>query len=262
MSALSFERFEYKYFVPKMLLGPIRRFIAPYMVRDKHSAHSPLGRYTITNLYLDTPELSLYWAHRNGALDRYKLRLRAYGEQADGALFFEVKRKVKQVVLKNRVRIKREVVETLLRNGHGPLPSTLAAHNLEDFMGRYVRGGCLPVVLLRYEREAYESVFGEYARLTFDRGIRYQPAQGMDLRGEEENWIYLDHPTNTWGVEKGVLVELKFTRFLPAWMVDLVRTFDLERHEFSKYLVALTHRLEEQPEGRELGRCPAVGVEA
>ena len=44
-------------------------------------------------------------------------------------------------------------------------------------------------------------------------------------------------------------------------MVDLVRTFNLERHSFSKYLAAMTDHLDPETCGREWEHVSLLGVD-
>ncbi len=238
---LSFERFEYKYHVPDHLLDEVRHYIRPYLVKDPHCAKSPDGAYVINNLYWDTPYYAFFYAHFNKGVDRFKLRVRTYGPGEGGpTAFLEVKRKIRQVIIKTRVGVPRDSYEAILRGDiHPELPGMESAY-LQDFVGRMIQWGASPVLLIRYKREAYENVYDEDARVTFDREIAFQPAFGMDLRGDQaRGWTYMDGPEAMPGVPIPSLIELKFTSFVPGWMRELVQRFRLERVQFSKYLTAL-----------------------
>jgi hypothetical protein len=238
MASLSFERFEYKYLLPGPLLGAVRGFIAPYTRPDAHAG----GRYTVTNLYLDTPELDFYQEHLLGAADRFKLRLRTY--DPSGGVFLEVKRKIKNVVVKSRVEVPRDRYRGLLEGGEEISLDELPAAHLEEFLSRSIRGGVRPVVLIEYDREAYESVMEDETRITFDRGLRFQPFEELELEGRG-GWTHMDSAADMGAASSPILVELKFNTTCPAWMVDLVRTFSLERQSFSKYMAAMWRHLEE-----------------
>ena len=238
MATLSFERFEYKYLLPSALVGPVRRFIGPYVRSDSHAG----GRYLVTNLYLDTPDLEFYREHLRGSADRFKLRLRAYDET--GPVFLEVKRKIKNVIVKSRVEVPRDRCEGLLFEGDELPLEALPAGHLEEFRGRSIHGGVRPVVLVEYDREAYESVLDDEARITFDRAIRFRPAEDMSLAGGSDG-TYVDGAPDLGGAGSPVLVELKFNTTCPAWMVDLVRAFNLERQAFSKYMASMRRHLKE-----------------
>jgi hypothetical protein len=252
MALLSFERYEYKYLLPSALFGAVRRFIAPYIRPDSHAG----GSYTVTNLYLDTPRLDFYREHERGAADRFKLRLRDYNHT--GCVFLEVKRKIKNVVVKSRVEVPRDRYTGLMDEGEEILLEALPAAHLGEFLGRSIRGGVRPVVLVEYDREAYESVMDDETRMTFDRRIRFQPSEEMELGGEGE-WTPIDSAVDMGAFSSPVLLELKFNTTCPAWMVDLVRTFSLERQSFSKYMAAMWRHLEESTDDRRWDRVSTLG---
>jgi hypothetical protein len=259
VDSLHLERYEYKYFVPEELSEPIRRFIRPYTTVDPYAAGTPGHRYTIHNLYLDTPGLDLYHGCVDGDPDRYKLRIRWYDEAAEGPFFFEVKRKVRQVVVKDRAGLSRNDACDILAGGRPALPDGLAAEAAAAFRGRLTLSGAVPTIYSRYTREPYESAFGEYARLTLDRAMAYQPARTLGLREPPKGWTYVDAAWAVGGLRRALVLELKFTHGFPRWMSDLVAEFDLERIGYSKYVSSIRHRLDREHGGVESDRVSALG---
>jgi hypothetical protein len=254
MDTLHFERYEYKYVIPDDRTDAIRRFIRPYVTLDEHAAKSPDRRYTIHNLYLDTPNLDLYQACINGAVDRCKLRIRWYDDLAQGPFFFEVKRKIRQVIVKDRAKVFLGDCQALLQGKPMSAREGPSADNLTAFRAQVSLVGAVPTIFSRYTREAYESVFGEYARLTLDRAMCYQPARSCELREDPRGWIYADAAWATEGIRSATVLELKFTRDFPRWMSDLVAEFDLQRVGFSKYLASIFHRLDSSHGGMDFDR--------
>lgn len=259
MDALHLERYEYKYFVPEDRAEAIRRFIRPYTRPDPHALVSPDLRYTIHNLYLDTPSFDFYAACLNGELDRTKLRIRWYDEAAKGPFFTEHKRRIRHVIVKDRARLTRDGLLAVLQGAPLPLPEGPERDNLVRFLDRAVSTGARPSVHLRYTREPYESVFEDYARLTLDRAICFQPAGSWDFSPDPRGWTYVDGAEATGGRRCSAVVELKFTREFPRWMSDLVAEFDLERTGYSKYVSSLDRRLETRAGGRDFQRHAALG---
>jgi hypothetical protein len=88
---------------------------------------------------------------------------------------------------------------------------------------------------VEYEREAFASVIDGYARVTLDRRVVCQPATRLDLDAWATSWRPVDHDARTSMGEPVFVLELKFERRPPRWMVDLVRRLDLVRRSFSKY---------------------------
>ena len=258
MDTLHFERYEYKYLVPEEMTESIRSFIRPYVELDDRAVHAPDRRYEVHNLYLDTPNLDIYTTAANDAVDRFKLRIRWYDAGANGPFFYEVKRKVRQVILKDRARISREEVLAILRGEPSSLPGGPAGDNLASFLGRAACIGAVPTILLRYSREPYGSVFGEYARITLDRAMCFQPAHSYDFLENPRAWTYVDAAHATCGVRCAMLVELKFTREFPRWMSDLAAEFQLERIGCSKYMLSIGQRQEFAHGGMDFQRQAAL----
>jgi len=99
------------------------------------------------------------------------------------------------------------------------------------------------VLLVEYEREAYISEVDSYARLTFDRKIAVQEQEELDLEAIPNRWRFVDHKAQTRTPEPVSVLELKFERRPPRWMVALVQRLDLIRYSFSKYCYGVTAEL-------------------
>ncbi len=258
MDTLHFERYEYKYIVPDDMTAAIRSFIRPYTLPDEHAAVATDRRYSIYNLYLDTPDLAIYRSSVNDDLDRFKLRIRWYDSSAAGPFFCEVKRKIQRVVIKDRARISLDDFHALVRGEPVSIFEHQGGKNFVDFIGRTERMGTLPRVFCRYTREAYESLFGDYARLTIDREMSFQRVTAGELCPDPKAWNSIDSWQDMDRVRNGMLIELKFTRDFPRWMADLVAEFDLERTGYSKYVISVDHELAQQHSLSELvHRLPA-----
>lgn len=258
METLHLERYEYKYAVPDDRTDAVRRFIRPYAALDKYAEKAQDRRYTIHNLYLDTPNLDLYQACINGDLDRCKLRIRWYDDEAEGPFFFEVKRKIRQVIVKDRVRVSRDEFRAILRGEPVSIPGGPSADNLTAFRARVALIGAVPTICSRYTREPYESVFGDYARLTLDRAMCFQPARDYELPEDPRDWTYVDAAWATEGIRCATVLELKFTRDFPRWMSDLVAEFDLQRIGFSKYTASIFRRLDASQGGMDFDRHATI----
>lgn len=236
-------RHEAKYVIPIHLVDPIRAYIEPFCRPDPHG-HSFPPRYTIVTLQLDGPGLPLHFAKREERLNRFKLRVRTY-DAPGSPVFLEVKRKEGHVVIKSRARISRaEWGEPLLRRREVSLPFQSDKEYLAFLtfvrLAREIQAQ--PVVRIRYERESYFGVGEEYARVSFDRRLEYQPADDWDLCGDGGKWIAMDaaltqNKMNLWS---GAVLELKSTGSAPRWMSNLTREFDLVRDGNCKYSTAVS----------------------
>lgn len=250
------QRREYKCLVSEATVAQIRRYIAGICEVDVN-AQPTHGRYLIDTLYLDTPWLDTYWATVEDRGDRYKLRIHGYPSAPGAPVFFEVKRRVGDAVLKSRTAIHGDWVRALddLKAPPPIHPKHRAA--LDNFIAHYYARPMLPSVLVRYEREPYFSTIDEYARVTFDRSLSYQPATELSLAPCCDGWTYLDSAEAQRAVRAGstVLLELKFTNLAPAWMRRMVHTLELQRLSFCKYTRAV-----DAQRARPTTRIPRAGL--
>ena len=108
------QRFECKYLVDPLVLPEMRAYLQPFVEPDRYARQRADGRYTVSSLYLDSPDLLLFRQTRRGEKDRFKLRVRTYDDGASQPAFAAVKGKVNSVVRKRRVALKRADARSLL----------------------------------------------------------------------------------------------------------------------------------------------------
>lgn len=233
------DRHEAKYIIPPSYVPKIREFIAPFCQPDKYGRGDP-PEYTITTLQLDTPSLSLYHAKEWDVVNRFKLRIRTYGDDTP-LVFLEVKRKFGGCISKLRAAIPKEnwCVDVITKPGKMPL--TFWSRSQETAYLEFVRlvqlTGSRPVMRIRYIREAHFGKNDHYARISFDRALMYQPTQSWELSGEGKRWFSMDGSLaqNKGYRFSGVVLELKTLSDAPQWMLDVVNEFGLVRTGNCKY---------------------------
>ena len=229
-------RFELKYVIDERLVRPVRDFARSYLQPDEHADVNNGCQYVVHSLYLDSPSYALCRSTMQGLKNRFKLRIRYYDDSPDSPAFFEIKRRIDDVILKQRAIAHRGAVGRILR-GQWPEWSDLVHQRSADY-GAMQRFCSLRDtiqadgrVFVSYMREAYVTPDNDTVRMTFDRQIACTPyAHGCSLARTQET---LDP-----GVE-GVVLELKFTERFPKWMGRMVRTFDLERTSMAKYVACV-----------------------
>lgn len=235
---LPIERREYKYLIDAPTKRAVRRALAPFCRLDRHAAEESQGRYTIESLYFDSRGLRLFRANRASLVDRIKLRVRHYPGAANGLAFLEVKRRINDVSSKTRAALPMSIWAALLEDPSAAHlaalePATRAA--TERFVACQRGHGAQPVMLVRYEREAWVSEVDDYARVTFDERIRSQPHHALSFAAEGQGWRAVDNPLMQGAAASLSVLELKFTTAVPRWMVQLVQGCGLARGSFSKY---------------------------
>jgi SPX domain protein involved in polyphosphate accumulation len=232
------ERYEMKYVVPASMIGAISSFTEAYCSLDWHSAQAEAGFYQVNSLYLDSPAFDFLRMRLGGASDRFNMRVRCYGERPRPPYFLEVKRKQGDIIRKSRARVLDPDLERMLDPATDIAPFLAAPGDAGSaaLFRRLVHAyGAVPVVMTGYRRKAYVSQCDEYARLTFDIGLRYRAESGYRPFAVDEGTAPSDVET-LFDDGPGAILELKcYAKFVPLWMVDLVRAFGLKRRGFSKY---------------------------
>src|SRR5437867_3965843 len=121
---LQLQRFELKYIVREDIARAVRDFISSYLELDEFGASQPNLSY---------PVHSLYWDTINGNKNRYKLRLRFYDSDPKSPVYFEIKRRMNDAILKQRGAVRHEAVDWILA-GHLPDASHLMSATGRDLV--------------------------------------------------------------------------------------------------------------------------------
>lgn len=229
---MQLQRWELKYVIPEELALSVRDFVSSYLEIDEYGAGRPNLSYTIHNLYLDSDQLAIYWGTINGDKNRYKLRLRFYEDNAHAPIFFEIKRRMNDAIIKQRGGVKRPAVDAVLQ-GHLPAPTELVSGDprqlvaVQRFVELMMQHQAKPKAHVTYLREAWISPQDNSVRVTMDREVYIAPE--FVTRFSET----MDNPTRVFG--DLVILELKFTGRFPGWFKELVRVYGLRQGSASKY---------------------------
>lgn len=229
---LQLQRLELKYIINEATALAVRDFVSSYLQVDEFGATQPNLSYPVHSLYLDSDQLTLYWHTINGNKNRYKLRLRFYDNQPDSPVFFEIKRRMNDAIMKERGGVRRSEVDRILA-GHLPAPSQLihpspkSMASILHFSQLMQEHHARPRAHVAYWREAWISPQSNAVRVTMDRDVCCDPEPTARLSTE------LVNPVIVFG--KSVVLELKFTGRFPDWFKDLARVFGLRQCSAAKY---------------------------
>lgn len=229
---LQLQRFELKYLIKEEVALAVRDFVRTYLEIDEYGADQPNYSYAIHSLYLDSEALTTYWHTINGNKNRFKLRLRFYENQPNAPVYFEIKRRANDAILKQRGAVHREAVHCLLA-GHLPEPAHLVSNDprqlvaLQRFSQLMNEIHAKPKAHVAYLREAWISSENNSVRVTMDRDVRCDPEPTASLCAEMTN------PVSVFG--RLVILELKFTGRFPDWFRELVRIYSLAQCSAAKY---------------------------
>ena len=213
---MQLQRWELKYIIPEATALAVARFVSAYTVLDDYGVGKPHNSYPIHSLYLDSEALTIYWHTINGNKNRFKLRLRFYDNQPESPVFFEIKRRMNNAILKQRGGVRRKSVDYILA-GHLPQPEHLVKQGnskelvaLQRFSQYLKEYKAVPKAHVHYLREAWVSPHDNSLRVTFDRNVLISAEPTARLETDQVN------PTCVFG--KDVILEFKFTGRFPDFL--------------------------------------------
>ncbi len=236
VSPLLLERYELKYLIPLSLVEPISNYVSQICYMDYYSEMSPDGYYLINSLYFDTPSFLFIKKRENNCLDRFSMRVRSYGDTPKPPYYFETKEKVFEFTKKIRGPIHIENFGELFVNtdllmslGYDKDP------HITNFIRLANTHNAAPVILTQYKRRAYISRVDAYARVTFDRHLKYQQESNYNVNPTPALMSNYDYSEAFGHPYDNVILEIKCERKIPVWIIDLIQRFNLTRRQFSKF---------------------------
>ncbi len=214
-------RAELKYFLSYREAALLRERLRGVMRPDPHAG--PDGRYIVTSLYLDTPTDRSRNGNDGSVRCRKKYRIRVYDHSSD-FISLECKQKCGDRGWKDVIPLTEAEYRALLAGDPTPLrahPDEAAQRAYADMRVHLYR----PRAIVEYKREVFLHPI-EQVRITFDTEVR-----GCDRAGD-----VLAPPTlSSLLPADTVLLEVKFHRFLPAFVHDLLPTDIMPATPNSKY---------------------------
>jgi hypothetical protein len=232
-------RFEIKYIVPTSKLDKLREMLKPFVRPDKYIIDRNRRSYTVRSVYFDTPDLLYYREKIEGVPYRLKLRIRTYNTRLQNSkVFFEIKRKHKVPMTKDRAAYGMDTTMQFLREGYvdqTDLKHDPTRESTNKFLYHMHRDNLHPTVLVVYDREAYESVFDNSVRITFDKRLR------STLVSDVEE-IYAEDLISV--MDGFFILEVKYNKEYPEWMRLIVNSLDLRQQAASKYCMCMENHPE------------------
>lgn len=208
----------------KFVIGPavapaIRAWAREHLKADPHGGGPFEDEYETASLYFDTAALDVF--HRRGSYGRAKYRVRRYG--SSDVVFLERK------LRKPGLLIKRRTIAPI-----DTLPRVQSADGQPDWDGEWFQRrlhvrSLKPSCQVSYHRMArLLSCPDGIARLTLDSELRAAPLASASFTAGGVRFL-----------EDGLILELKYHRYLPALFRRLVEEFTLEIGTASKYRLGM-----------------------
>lgn len=218
-------RHELKYYITLGEYELLRRKLSLTMERDAFAKKNG-GEYFIRSLYFDDRDDSAFREKLSGIDERDKFRIRIY-DMRDDVIKLECKHKSNGYIKKQSIGLSRKEYEKLMSGDRLFLlnrPEPFARRMYLEFAQRALK----PAVIVDYTREAF--VFPmEDVRVTFDKNIR-TGLRSVDM-------FNAGIPTYPVIDDYGMVLEIKFNRFLPTYIRSLLQLEASQRSAISKYVL-------------------------
>ncbi|WP_026994158.1 polyphosphate polymerase domain-containing protein [Flectobacillus major] len=223
------DRMDVKYLIPLALLPDILSDAIPnYRILEIENSRLCLYK----TLYYDTAELSLYKAHQNGYMNRYKIRARNYVDS--NLSFFEIKFKNnKGRTLKTRIKQQQIVGRLTNEDSIQFLQKTTSSIDPNSLQG---------VIWVNYQRITLVSKVGA-ERLTIDLNLTFQ----NDNIEKEYSQM--------------VIAEVKQERIGASPFIDIMRKYRLKEGAISKYcfgIISLYQEIKQNKFKKHLRRVSKI----
>ena len=237
-------RHELKYIIRPQEIEEMRKFIEFFCQPDSEASGDP-PTYMVTTLQLDDHKKTLHRAKERKQINRFKLRIRTYGELENWGnepVFFEIKRRLNTIVAKSRCQLTRTTYQDHFHSPELPIPTFKTPQDQAvyyEFLRLTRQMDARPQIFIRYWRESWVGRFDPSLRITFDTSIQYRQAQDYQFNTNGTPWRTMDSQTALRSNFPGCVMEIKSSLFLPRWIPLFVKDFNLSRTGFCKYSTAM-----------------------
>ena len=221
-----FSRFEYKYLISKDLAGTLEDYFNRKCLVDSYNPNNK--PYTVNSIYFDSPDFLFYHEKVDGYANRQKVRLRFYEEKYNGnSVFLEFKYKDLNKIYKERALLSKKSLGDIERLEFTGLKSDLSQRLNNKLIYLSQIYNLEPKVEVVYNRLSfYDGVIN--CKVSFDNNLK--ASQKLNVRSKSSFVPVL---------ENYCIMEIKFSQMIPAYIIDVIRKYNLSRQAISKYCYAV-----------------------
>ncbi len=215
-------RNEWKYVCHESDLSALEERIGTILEMDPNSGGRP---YKVRSLYFDDYMDTCYLEKDAGTGDRYKYRIRYYGDSPD-LIRFERKVKKNDRERKETCIISRETYDQILDEDYDLVLWETESPVLKFFCTRCMADGFRPSAIIDYDRTAY--IQKDYnIRITVDRNICVSEDADLFLTGDYDRTPIQENDMH--------VLEVKFDEVLPSYIRHAAFFPGMIQSSFSKY---------------------------
>ena len=229
----NFLRYEFKYILNDALKSAIESELSHFMQLDPFVERFDNKKYLVRSLYFDDPVYTFYYEKTDGLMHRQKFRIRTYNLQYDKnvPIMLELKGRFNNFVYKNRTEIAHN--KTLIDDAFLLTDNIIKKQNnpvYQQFTYDRFRKKIQPVMLIDYQRRAYQSKYDYEFRITFDG----------ELYGTHTEQLFPKNKVNKRKLIDGyTIMEVKFRKHVPPWFHRIMIKYQLNRISISKYCTGM-----------------------
>lgn len=223
-------RHELKYLISQRDCNLLKHRLEEFLERDAHVDGN--GQYKVRSLYFDDYWNSAYKEKMMGIMNRAKYRIRIYNDN-DKVISLECKLKRGSCIAKKKASLTRKEVYQILDGDYGFLERSdkpLCREFYYECVTRIMR----PRVVVDYSREPLVFLPGD-VRITFDRYLR-AGSMGYDIFDKSLPTLQVMEPDR-------LVMEVKFTEFLPRLIRQILPPKSSEQAAVSKYIMCCDRRM-------------------
>lgn len=218
-------RHELKYLITPGDAQLLKQRLGVLLSRDENAGES--GVYKVRSIYFDDYNNSAYEEKLMGVSSRKKYRIRVYND-SDKTIHLERKIKRGSYVSKQHAILTREQVQMII-NGECLFLLENQQQLCREFYYECITKILRPRVMVDYEREPYICVLGD-VRITFDTDVRAALLK-LDLFDAKLPALNV--------LDSGqIIMEVKYTEFLPALIRKILPQRTSQMLAVSKYVLA------------------------
>lgn len=215
-------RHEQKYYISQGDAAYLSTLLRHTMQRDRHADRN--GEYHIRSLYFDDCFNSAMSDKLDGVMHRHKYRIRIYNF-SDRIIRLERKSKQGDYISKLSCGISRELAEQIIAGD--PYGLETVNHPLIQDVYRMMTTKLLrPAVIVDYVREAYIHPCEE-TRVTLDKQLRTGYLSTDLFNPQLPTFPCLD--------QDQVILEIKYNRRFPEYILPITSSIPAQRSAISKY---------------------------
>ena len=233
-------RHEVKYLISLPEWALLRCRLPAAVRRDPNAGEN--GEYWIRSLYFDDYWNTAYEEKDAGVLTRHKYRIRVYN-CSDRRILLERKNKYGPYIWKQSAPLTRRQTEAVLEGDYAALLKD-GVPLLQEFYYECTARLMRPRVIVDYDREPFVLDAGE-VRITFDKRVRAGMGR-FDLFDP-------DLPTVETLRGDQMIMEVKFTEFLPRQVRSILPPRSAELTAASKYVLCCDAAVRQMPFNRTEG---------